>query len=156
MMNTIARRIKRLEDREFRSRAEQGPNLAAILLEQRRKRAIAEGREPEPDRPPGRLTDSSGRRLSLADVLLQNRKRLVPVESMASHALRQSGAAYELARSDPPAGTARDPHGNKPAASPVQDSIRGTGRTYREHAGARNGTRATAVRRGRRSARHGS
>jgi hypothetical protein len=58
MMNTIARRIKRLEDREFRSRAEQGPNLVAILLERRRKRAIADGREPEPDRPPGRLTDS--------------------------------------------------------------------------------------------------
>src|SRR2546428_1944652 len=36
-------------------RAETGPDLVAILLARRRKRAIAEGREPEPDRPPERF-----------------------------------------------------------------------------------------------------
>ena len=75
MMKTMARRLKRLEELEFQHRAELGPSLAAILLERRRKRAIAEGREPEPDPPPGRLIDSRGRLLSLADLLLQHRKK---------------------------------------------------------------------------------
>ena len=71
MMNAIARRLRKLEELQFQHRAEPGPSLAAILLERRRKRAIAEGREPEPD---PRLIDSRGRPLSLADVLLQHRK----------------------------------------------------------------------------------
>jgi hypothetical protein len=73
MMNAIARRLRRLEELEFQHRAEPGPSSAAILLERRRKHTIAEGREPEPDRPPGRFMDSRGRPLSLADVLLQRR-----------------------------------------------------------------------------------
>ena len=71
MMNEIARRLRKLEELQFQHRAEPGPSLAAILLERRRKRAIAEGREPEPD---PRLIDSRRRPLSLADVLLQHRK----------------------------------------------------------------------------------
>ena len=74
-MNSIARRIKRLENLEVRQRAESGPDLVAIILERRRKRAIAQGREPEPERSPERsperLLDSNGRRFSLADVMLQ-------------------------------------------------------------------------------------
>jgi hypothetical protein len=75
MMNAIARRIKRLEDLEVQQQAESGPDLVAIILERRRKRAIAEGRVPEPDRPPGNLIDSKGRPLSLANVLLQRREK---------------------------------------------------------------------------------
>jgi hypothetical protein len=75
MMNAIARRLRRLEELAFQQRAETGPDLVAILLERRRKRAIAEGREPEPDPPPGRLIDSKGRPFSLADVMLQHRKK---------------------------------------------------------------------------------
>ena len=71
MTRDIARRLRRLEELEFQYREEAGPDLVAILLERRRKRAIAEGREPEPD---PRLIDSRGRPLSLADVLLQHRK----------------------------------------------------------------------------------
>jgi hypothetical protein len=79
MMNAIAKRIKRLENLEAQQQAESGPDLVAIILERRRKRAIAEGREPEPEqsreRPPERFMDSSGRCFSLADVILQARKR---------------------------------------------------------------------------------
>jgi hypothetical protein len=46
-MNRIARRLKRLEALDFQHRVEQGPSLAAIMLERRRKRYIAEGRQPE-------------------------------------------------------------------------------------------------------------
>jgi hypothetical protein len=91
MMNAIARRLRRLEELEFQHRAELGPSPGAILLERRRKRAIAEGREPEPDPPPGRLIDSRGRPLSLADVLLQHRKNRETSESLRSgesHATR--------------------------------------------------------------------
>lgn len=73
-MNSIIRRIKRLEKIQFQYRTESGPSLAEILLERRRKRAIREGREPEGPRPPGCFTDSKGRPLALADVLLKNRK----------------------------------------------------------------------------------
>jgi hypothetical protein len=76
MMNAIARRLRNLEELQFQHRAEPGPSLAAIMLERRRKSAIAEGREPEPDRLPGRFMDSRGRLLSLADVLLQRRRKL--------------------------------------------------------------------------------
>ena len=51
MRNAIARRLRRLEELEFQHRAEPGSSLVAILLERRRKRAIADGREPEPDPP---------------------------------------------------------------------------------------------------------
>ena len=74
MLKTIVKRRKRLEDLEFQHRAELGPSPVAILLERRRKFAIAEGREPEPDRPPGRY-DSRGRPLSIADVMLQRRRQ---------------------------------------------------------------------------------
>jgi hypothetical protein len=73
MRNSFARRLKKLEALEFQYRAELGPSPAATLLERRRKRALAEGREPEPDRQPECLLDSKGRPLSLADVLLQRR-----------------------------------------------------------------------------------
>ena len=52
-----------------------GPDLAGILLERRRKRAIAEGREPEPDPPRRRLVYSSGE-VSIADVLLHDRRKV--------------------------------------------------------------------------------
>ena len=71
MRNSFARRLRKLEALEFQYRAELGPSPAAILLERRRKHAIAEGRVPEPDRPLGNLIDSKGRPLSLANVLLQ-------------------------------------------------------------------------------------
>ncbi len=74
MMKAIARRIKRLEDFELQNRPESELSLVDVVLERRRKRAIAEGREPEPDPPPKRAIDSSGRALSLADILLQNRR----------------------------------------------------------------------------------
>jgi hypothetical protein len=74
MVSTIARRIKRLEDLKFKQRAETGPDLVATLLARRRKHAIAESQEPEPDRPPGPV-DSGGYPFSLADVLPQRRKK---------------------------------------------------------------------------------
>ena len=84
-MNAIARRIKRLENLEIQQQAESGPDLVAIILERRRKRAIAEGRDPEPERSrersPEHLLDSSGRRFSLADVMLQARKQRLLQES---------------------------------------------------------------------------
>jgi hypothetical protein len=73
MRNAIARRLRRLEELEFQHRAAPGSSLVAILLERRRKRAIADGREPEPDPPPGCYLDSGGRPLSLADIMLQRR-----------------------------------------------------------------------------------
>jgi hypothetical protein len=75
MTRDIERRIKRLEDPQFRHREETGPDLAAILLERRRKRAIAEGREPEPDPPRARLVYSGGR-VSIAEVLLHDRRKV--------------------------------------------------------------------------------
>jgi hypothetical protein len=45
IMNAITRRLRKLEKLEFRHRAEPGPSLAAIMLERRRKREIAD--EPE-------------------------------------------------------------------------------------------------------------
>jgi len=75
MRNSFARRLRKLEALEFQYRAELGPSPAAILLERRRKRARAEGRVPEPDRPPGNLIDSKGRPLSFANVLIQRRKK---------------------------------------------------------------------------------
>ena len=41
MRNAITRRLKRLEELEFQHRAKLGPSLVAILLERRRKCAIA-------------------------------------------------------------------------------------------------------------------
>jgi hypothetical protein len=84
MMNAIARRLRKLEELQFRHRAEPGPSLAAILLERRRKSAIAEGREPELDRPSGPFIDSPGRLVSLADVLLQRRKNAKLAEACDS------------------------------------------------------------------------
>jgi hypothetical protein len=46
-MNSIARRLRKLERLELRHRAEPGPSLAAILLERRRRSGIAESREPK-------------------------------------------------------------------------------------------------------------
>ena len=91
MRNAIARRLRRLEELEFQHRAEPGPSLVAILLERRRKRAIADGREPEPDRQPGRYLDSRGRPLSLADVMLQSRAK------------RKLAEGYDRARATRPA-----------------------------------------------------
>jgi hypothetical protein len=86
MMKAIARRIRRLEDLEVQQQAEEGPDLVAIILERRRKRAMAEGSEPEParsrERATSRLLVPSGRRCSLADVMLQARKRRLLKESI--------------------------------------------------------------------------
>jgi hypothetical protein len=90
MRNAIARRLRRLEELEFQHRAELGPSLVEILLERRRKRAIADGREPEPDPQPG-WVDSRGRPLSLADVILQSRAK------------RKLAEGYDRARATRPA-----------------------------------------------------
>lgn len=74
-MNSIARRIRRLENLHLRCRGESGPNLVEVLLGRMRKRRLAQGREPETDRSPGRLVDASGRCLSIAEILLENRKK---------------------------------------------------------------------------------
>ena len=74
MTRDIARRLSKLEKLAFQQRAENGPDLAGMLLERRRKRAIAEGREPEPDPPRTPLVDGSGYRLSIAEVLLHDRR----------------------------------------------------------------------------------
>jgi hypothetical protein len=76
MLKAISRRIKRLEDLKFRQRPKSGPDLAAIMLERRRKRALAEGREPGPRRSPRRLEVLRDRPITFADVLIQNRTRL--------------------------------------------------------------------------------
>ena len=76
MRKTIVRRIRRLEDLQLRCQPESGPSLADIFIERRRKRALAEGREPDP--PSGQRMDSRARHLSLADVLLENRKARRP------------------------------------------------------------------------------
>ena len=85
-MNAIARRIKRLENLKVQQQSESGPALVATILERRRKRAIAEGREPEPERSrersPEWLRDSRGRCFSLADIMLQARKRRLLKESI--------------------------------------------------------------------------
>ena len=91
MRNAIARRLRRLEELEFQHRAEPGPSLVAILLERRRKRAIADGREPEPDPQPGCYLDSRGRPLSLADIILQSRAK------------RKLAEGYDRARATRPA-----------------------------------------------------
>jgi hypothetical protein len=79
-MRAIASRIKRLEKLELQHREKTGPDLAAILLERRRKHAIAEGREPEPDPPRGLLVNSSGRPLVLSEILQGHFKASVPVK----------------------------------------------------------------------------
>jgi hypothetical protein len=88
MMHAISRRIKRLENLEIEQREESGPDLMTIIMERRRKRAIAEGREPEPyrlpERFPDRFLDSRGRPISVADVMLQQRKRRLLQESIES------------------------------------------------------------------------
>lgn len=87
-MNAIAKRIKRLENLEVQQQAQLGPDFVAQILERRRKRAIAEGREAElerlPERLPQRFLDNRGRRFSLADVILQRRKRRLLKQSIES------------------------------------------------------------------------
>ena len=79
MINAIARRIKRLENLETQQRDESSPDLVTMLVERRRKRAIAAGRVPEPERPseyfPRRFRDIAARTFSVADVILAARKR---------------------------------------------------------------------------------
>jgi hypothetical protein len=74
-MGAIDRRLSKLEKLLFQQREEILPDLAGILLERRRKRAIAEGREPEPDPPRARLVYSGGR-VSIAEVLLHDRRKV--------------------------------------------------------------------------------
>lgn len=72
-MRAIDRRLCKLEKLLFQQREEILPDLAGILLERRRKWAIAEGREPEPDPPRARVVYSGGR-VSIAEVLLHDRR----------------------------------------------------------------------------------
>lgn len=82
-MNAIARRIKRLENLKVQQQAEAGPDLVAVILERRRRRAIAEGREPEALRSWERSPEPPlNSRLSLADVILQARKRRLALRSI--------------------------------------------------------------------------
>jgi len=74
-MRAIDRRLSKLEKLLFQQREEILPDLAGILLERRRKRAIAEGREPEPDPPRARVVYSGGR-VSIAEVLLHDRRKV--------------------------------------------------------------------------------
>jgi hypothetical protein len=70
---TFIRRIERLEKPRFQHESEFA-RLGEIILERRRKRAIAEGREPEPDLPVSQYDCTSGS-FSLADRILEARKR---------------------------------------------------------------------------------
>jgi len=77
-MKAIARRLKKLEDLQAKQRADPEAGLGSIMSERRRKRLIAEGREPEPERPwkyfGGHFMDSSGR-ISIGDIMLAARRR---------------------------------------------------------------------------------
>ena len=91
MRNAFAQTTQETEELEFQHRAEPGPSLVAILLERRRKRAIADGREPEPDPQPGCYLDSRGQPLSLGDAILQSRAK------------RKLAEGYDRARATRPA-----------------------------------------------------
>jgi len=82
-MKVMERRIRRLE--AFRARHHAEPDLAALIIERRRKRLIAEGKEPEPDPPRDDQSDvdSDGRPLGLADLILKYRRRRI--ESAETH-----------------------------------------------------------------------
>src|SRR5579872_7126682 len=72
MASSIDRRIRRLEEK-LRNRAESGPSIAEIIRERRRKRLLAEGKEPEPERPPVPYFDEAGRPLKIGDIIRQAR-----------------------------------------------------------------------------------
>jgi hypothetical protein len=78
MTGDIARRLRKLEKLVLQRRADTGPDLVAELLERRRKRAIAEGREPEPDPPGGVLVDARGCPLVLSEILQLHFKARLP------------------------------------------------------------------------------
>ena len=75
MRESIDRRLRRLE-KELRYRAEAGstgPPIAEIIRERRRKRLLAEGKEPEPERPPTPCVDEKGRPLKIGDIIRRAR-----------------------------------------------------------------------------------
>lgn len=67
-MSPVERRIKRIEEK-LRNRPESGPTLAEIIRERCRKRLLAAGKEPEPERPPVRCVDERGRQLKLGEII---------------------------------------------------------------------------------------
>lgn len=71
-MKAIERRIRRLE-KESQRRAQAGPSMAEIIRERRRKRLLAEGKQPEPDLPPVPHVDDRGRPLKISEIILRTR-----------------------------------------------------------------------------------
>jgi hypothetical protein len=72
VIRVIERRIKRLE-KELRRRAEAGPSPAEVIRERRRKRLLAEGKDPEPERPRLPSIDERGRPLKIGEIIRQAR-----------------------------------------------------------------------------------
>lgn len=72
MTSSIHRRIRRLEEK-LRNRAESGPSIAEIIRERRRKSLLAEGEEPEPERPRLPCFDERGRPLKIAEIIRRAR-----------------------------------------------------------------------------------
>jgi hypothetical protein len=72
MASSIDRRIRRLEEK-LRNRAESGPSIAEIIRERRRKRLLAEGKDPEPERPRLPSFDERGRPLKIGEIIRQAR-----------------------------------------------------------------------------------
>jgi hypothetical protein len=70
-MSSVERRIRRIEEK-LRNRPE-GPTLAAIIRERRRKRLLEDGKEPEPERPPIPSVDERGRPLKLGEIIRRAR-----------------------------------------------------------------------------------
>jgi hypothetical protein len=65
-------RLDRLEKRTDRQR-ESGPSPAEIIRERRRKRLLAEGKEPERERPATPCVDERGRPLKIAEIIRRAR-----------------------------------------------------------------------------------
>ncbi len=73
-MRAIERRIRRLEQ-ESRHRAEAGPSPAEVIRERRRKRLLAEGKEPEPPLPLIPRFDQWGRPRKISEIMREARER---------------------------------------------------------------------------------
>jgi hypothetical protein len=99
-MSAIASRIKGRDTLELQKREEEGHDLAAILLERRRRRAINEGREPEPDPPKGPLADFLKSRAVLVE-RVQWKQRLEGVEEKLASAGDTSKSTSPLGRHPP-------------------------------------------------------
>jgi hypothetical protein len=81
-MKTIASRVSKLEDRLAAQRDEQGRSPADVLRERRRRRLIAEGRNPEEESPQEDFVDPDHQSRTIAEILrLRFRGRAVEGEN---------------------------------------------------------------------------